>query len=90
MVSYIDRKYDTTLFTNGSIVNSYIYSFTGLSTDTKPTRTYKNTQIQNGSQFLEMDSGTQIQNGSQFLEMDSGKLYMYNETSHTWVEFGGN
>lgn len=74
MVSYIDRKYDTTLFTNGSIVNSYIYSFTGLSTDTKPTRTYKNTQIQNGSQFL---------------EMDSGKLYMYNETSHTWVEFGG-
>ena len=52
MVSYIDRKYDTTLFTNGSIVNSYIYSFTGLSTDTKPTQTYKNTQIQNGSQFL--------------------------------------
>jgi len=41
MVSYIDRKYDTTLFTGGSIVNSYIYSFTGLSTDTKPTRTYK-------------------------------------------------
>jgi hypothetical protein len=75
MVSYIDRKYDTTLFTNGSIVNSYIYSFTGLSTDTKPVRNYKNTQIQNGSQFL---------------EMDTGKVYMYNEAGHAWVEFGGN
>ena len=41
MVSYIDRKYDTTLFTGGSLVNSYIYSFTGLSTDTKPTRTLR-------------------------------------------------
>jgi len=75
MVTYIDRKYDTTLFTGGSLVNSYIYSFTGLSTDTKPTRTYKNTQIQNGSQFV---------------EMDTGKVFMYNETSHAWVEFGGN
>ena len=75
MVTYIDRKYDTTLFTGGSLVNSYIYSFTGLSTDTKPTRTYKNTQIQNGSQFV---------------EMDTGKVFMYNETGHAWVEFGGN
>jgi hypothetical protein len=75
MVSYIDRKYDTTLFTGGSLVNSYIYSFTGMSTDTKPTRTYKNTQIQNGSQFL---------------EMDTGKVFMYNEAAHAWVEFGGN
>lgn len=74
MVSYIDRKYDTTVFTGTGVVNSYIYSFTGLSTDTKPTTTYKNTQIQNGSQFL---------------EMDTGKVYMYNETGHTWVEFGG-
>ena len=75
MVSYIDRKYDTTLFTGGSLVNSYIYSFTGLSTDTKPTRTYKNTQIQNGSSFV---------------EMDTGNVFMYNETSHAWVAFGGN
>ena len=74
MVSYTDRKYDTTLFTNGSIVNSYIYSFTGLSTDTKPTQTYKNTQIQNGSSFVEMDTGT---------------VFMYNEDGPAWIEFGG-
>ena len=74
MVSYIDRKYDTTLFTNGSIVNSYIYSFTGLSTDTKPVGTYMNTQIQNGSSFVEMDTGT---------------VFMYNEDGPAWIEFGG-
>ena len=74
MVTYTDRKYDTTVFTGGSLVNSFIYSFTGLSTDTKPTQTFKNTQIQNGSTFV---------------EMDSGKVFMYNEASHAWVEFGG-
>lgn len=74
MISYTDCTYDTTITTEDGIVQSYIYSFTGLSSDTKPTRKYKNTMIQNGSSFV---------------EMDTGKVFMYNEAAHAWVEFGG-
>lgn len=43
----------------------------GLSTDEKPTVTYKNTKIENGSTFI---------------EMDTGKVYMYDEENATWHE----
>lgn len=45
----------------------------GLSTDTKPT---------------EINNKT-IDNGSIFIEIDTGKIYFYDFTSKTWVEFGG-
>ena len=43
----------------------------GLSTDEKPTVTYKYTKIENGSTFI---------------EMDTGKVYMYDEENATWHE----
>lgn len=74
MVSYTERKYDTTVATGAGLKTSYIYAFTGLSTDTKPVGTYMNTQIQNGSSFVEMDTGS---------------VFMYNEDGPAWIEFGG-
>ena len=35
---------------------TYEFDFTGLSTDTKPTITYNNMKIANGSTFFEMDN----------------------------------
>lgn len=45
-------------------------SFTGLSTDTKPTETYQNMKIKNGSDFL---------------EMNTQKLYFYDQAGKTWL-----
>ena len=42
----------------------------GLSTDTKPTK-INNTDIENGSAFIEIDTGT---------------VYFYDKTSQTWKE----
>lgn len=50
--------------------NLALFSFNGLSTDTKPTET--------------MD-GIQIGNGSTFLEMDTRKMAFYNGTTNTWL-----
>ena len=47
--------------------NTYEFSFTGLSTDTKPTNKYDNKKIANGSSFFAMD--TQDCN---FYDADSG------------------
>lgn len=51
--------------------NLALFSFNGLSTDTKPTGT--------------MD-GTIIGNGSTFLEMDTRKMAFYNDVTDTWLE----
>ena len=45
----------------------------GLSTDEKPT------QIE----------GNQITNGCVFIEMDTGKIYFYDLSNTSWIEFGG-
>lgn len=42
----------------------------GLSTDTKP----------------KTINGYVIENGSSFIEIDTGKIYLYNETSEEWSE----
>ncbi len=44
--------------------------FKGLSTDQKPTGTYNDTVIENGSSFFEMDTQT---------------VKFYNETTESWV-----
>ena len=44
------------------------FEFAGLSTDTKPT-------------------GDSVQNGSSFIEMDTGKLYFYDSDNSEWRVF---
>lgn len=46
------------------------FSFKGKSTDTKPTATWKGTQISNGSSFLELDTKT---------------LLFYDEEAESWI-----
>jgi len=46
------------------------FSFKGLSTDTKPTGTFQDTKIGNGSSFL---------------EIDTKNLSFYDEENETWV-----
>lgn len=46
------------------------FEFKGLSTDQKPTGTYNDTVIENGSSFFEMDTQT---------------VKFYNETTESWV-----
>ena len=46
------------------------FEFKGLSTDTKPTGTYNDTVIENGSSFFEMNTQT---------------VKFYNETTESWV-----
>lgn len=56
----------------GKQTNTPISVFFGLSTDTKPTGSFEDTPINNGSVFIEMNTG------------DS---YFYNKASSTWVKF---
>lgn len=51
-----------------------IMEFSALSTDTKPTREWDNRPILNGSTLI---------------EMDTSKVFIYNESSHAWLPFGG-
>ena len=46
------------------------FEFIGLSTDSKPTGTYEDTTIMNGSSFFEMDNQA---------------VKFYDETSQSWV-----
>lgn len=56
----------------GKSANTPIAIFFGLSTDTKPTGSFEDTPINNGSAFV---------------EMDTGKLYFYDKTNTIWREF---
>lgn len=49
---------------------SHPLTFFGLSTDTKPVRTWGNLKIRNGEAFL---------------EMDTGDIYFYNKANDSWV-----
>ena len=48
-----------------------IFEFRGLSTDEKPTQTYVEQAVANGSTFM---------------EMDTGKIFMFNAPELTWIE----
>lgn len=50
------------------------FDFCGLSTDEKPVQKYDCRQIDNGSSFLEMDTGS---------------IYFYDMESGEWMKFGG-
>lgn len=55
----------------GAYSTAKIMELYGLSTDTKPTETFK---------------GAAIPNASIFYEMNTGKVYMYDEENATWYE----
>lgn len=70
----------------GEKYNANALSLDGLSTDTKPTRTY----IEYGSDGREVGR-TGISNGSLYTEIDTGDTYMYDADNMTWyqVTIGG-
>lgn len=70
----------------GEKYNVNVLSLDGLSTDTKPTRTF----IEYGSDGREIGR-TGIPNGSLYTEIDTGDTYMYDADNTTWhkVSIGG-
>lgn len=70
----------------GEKYNANVLSLDGLSTDTKPTRTF----IEYGSDGREVGR-TGITNGSLYTEIDTGDTYMYDADGTTWykVSLGG-
>ena len=70
----------------GEKYNVNALSLDGLSTDTKPTRTY----IEYGSDGREIGK-MRIPNGSLYTEIDTGDTYMYDADNTTWhkVSIGG-
>ena len=56
---------------NSSVQNEAIFEFFALSTDTKPTETYNDIKILNGSSLK---------------EIDTGKSYLYDQENDTWEE----
>jgi lysophospholipase L1-like esterase len=77
-------KYGT--LSGGEKYNVNVLSLDGLSTDTKPIRTY----IEYGSDGREIGR-TGISNGSLYTEIDTGDTYMYDRDNATWhkVSIGG-
>ena len=63
----------------GEKYNVNVLSLDGLSTDTKPTRTF----IEYGSDGREVGR-TGIPNGSLYTEIDTGDTYMYDADNTTW------
>ena len=70
----------------GEKYNVNVLNLDGLSTDTKPTRTY----IEYGSDGREVGR-MGIPNGSLYTEIDTGDTYMYDTDNATWhkVSLGG-
>lgn len=70
----------------GEKYNVNVLNLDGLSTDTKPTRTF----IEYGSDGREVGK-TGIPNGSLYTEIDTGDTYMYDTDNTTWhkVSIGG-
>ena len=66
MISVLNSEY--------SYKSRYHYEFIGKSTDTKPTATYNHRIIENGSIFV---------------EMDTGNIYFFDEDLHAWSKYRG-
>lgn len=62
---------ESSFVTIGGAIGEEVFSFKGLSTDTKPTGEYM---------------GKTIANGSSFFEMDTKKVVFYDGASETWIE----
>ena len=53
------------------IVGLVLYSFNGLSSDTKPGEKYQNNTVENGSSFF---------------ELNTGKVYFWDRSGKAWLE----
>jgi len=62
---------ESSFVTIGGAIGEEVFSFKGLSTDTKPTGEYM---------------GKTIANGSTFFEMDTMKVVFYDGDSEAWLE----
>ena len=67
-------RINMTVIGQAGIETSNRLKFSGLSTDTKPTKTYLNTTIADMSMFF---------------EKDTQDWYFYNADTETWVKYGG-
>lgn len=73
MVTITSSSPAPSMMVEGVMKSREVFSFAGLSTDTKPTGTY---------------GGTRIGNGSVFLEMNTSDAYMYDEANSVWRKLG--
>lgn len=67
MISVLSSEY--------SYNSRYHYELIGKSTDTKPITTYNHRIIENGSIFI---------------EMDTGNIYFFDEDLQTWIKYRGD
>ena len=56
----------------------YLVELRGLSTDDKPTTKLDPEKVENGNNGL-------IENGSQFIEIDTHNVYLYDEDNEEWI-----
>ena len=56
----------------------YLVELRGLSTDDKPTTKLDPEKVENGNNGL-------IENGSQFIEIDTHNVYLYDEDNAEWL-----
>ena len=73
MITIVSSKAAPSKIVDGVTRSREIFCLAGLSSDTKPTTSYK---------------GILIGNGSTFIEMNTGYVYMYDEANSTWHKLG--
>lgn len=73
MISILSSKAAPSKVVDGVTKSREVFCLVGLSSDTKPTTSYK---------------GILICNGSTFIAMDTGSVYMYDEANSTWHKLG--
>ena len=73
MVTITSSSPAPSMMVEGVMKSREVFSFAGLSTDTKPTGTY---------------GGTKIGHGSVFFEMNTSDAYMYDEANSVWRKLG--
>ena len=70
MITIVSSKAAPSKIVDGVTRSREIFCLAGLSSDTKPTPSYKGVLIRNGSSYIEIDTGT---------------TYMYDEEGGTWT-----
>ena len=74
MITAIRSEAITSKIVDGVTMSRSVFSFVGLSGDTKPTETWKGILIGNGSKYLEL----------------GGSKYSYDEENSAWIEDAGS
>ncbi len=74
MITAVRSEAITSKIVDGVITSRSVFTFVGLSGDTKPTGTWKGILIGNGSKYLEL----------------GGSMYSYDEENCVWIEDAGS